>query len=61
LARFLGRFVATFECSQHVDASAAAMFITGLASVRFYLLYSQIGIKVSFFLNDLGWMLGYIS
>ncbi|CAF0874114.1 unnamed protein product [Rotaria sordida] len=32
LARFLGRFVATFECSQHVDASAACMFTIGLVS-----------------------------
>ncbi|CAF1032650.1 unnamed protein product [Adineta ricciae] len=32
LARFLGRFIATFECSQHVDPSAVAMFITGLAT-----------------------------
>ncbi|CAF3476774.1 unnamed protein product [Rotaria socialis] len=32
LARFLGRFVATFECSQHVDALAACMFTTGLVS-----------------------------
>ncbi|UJR24993.1 hypothetical protein I4U23_006354 [Adineta vaga] len=32
LAHFLGRFVATFECSQHVDPSSVAMFITGLAT-----------------------------
>ncbi|CAF1326895.1 unnamed protein product [Adineta steineri] len=32
LARFLGRFVATFECSRLVDVPAIAMFITGLAT-----------------------------
>ncbi|CAF3850522.1 unnamed protein product [Rotaria sp. Silwood1] len=31
-ARFLGRFVATFECSQHVDTSAVCMFTIGLVS-----------------------------
>ena len=35
LARFLGRFIATFECSQHIDANATAMFVTGLSAVRF--------------------------
>jgi hypothetical protein len=57
LARFLGRFVAIFECSQHVDASAAAMFTTGLASVSVIFAHKNL----IFFSNNLGWMLGDFS